>query len=179
MIERCLAKEPEKRYFSTRDLLRDLTAIRDRLSDLNANRRDTRPSNLPVPTTAFVGRDKELAAVKQLLMRTDVRLVTVTGPGGIGKSRLAIEVARDLAEQFAAGVYFVPLSAITDPELIILAIAQTLGLRETSGDGPMDTLKECLRNSSGSATLLLIDNFEHLVEAAPLLAEVLALAPKS
>jgi predicted ATPase/serine/threonine protein kinase len=177
VIERCLAKEPEKRYFSTRDLLRDLTAIRDRLSDLNANRSDSRPSNLPVPTTAFVGRDKELAAVKQLLSRPDVRLVTVTGPGGIGKSRLAIEVARDLAEQFASGVYFAPLAAITDRGLIILTIAQTLGLRETGGEAPMDTLKERLRNASGSATLLLIDNFEHLVEAAPLLAEVLALAP--
>ena len=177
VIERCLAKEPQKRYFSTRDLLRDLTAIRDRVSDLTANRGDIRPGNLPVPTTAFVGRDKELAALKQLLSRPDVRLVTVTGPGGIGKSRLAIEVARDLAEQFASGVYFVPLSAITDPGLIILTIAQTLGLRETGGEAPMDTLKERLRNSSGSATLLLIDNFEHLVEAAPLLAEVLALAP--
>ncbi len=177
VIERCLAKEPENRYFSTRDLLRDLTAIRDRLSDLNANRGNTRPSNLPVPTTAFVGRDKELAAVKQMLSRPDVRLVTITGPGGIGKSRLAIEVARDLAERFPSGVYFVPLSAITDPGLIILTIAQTLGLRETGGEAPMNSLKERLRNSSGSATLLLIDNFEHLVEAAPLLAEVLALAP--
>jgi predicted ATPase len=177
VIERCLAKEPEKRYFSTRDLLRDLTAIRDRLSDLNANRRDTRPSNLPVPTTAFVGRDKELAALKQLLSRADVRLVTVTGPGGIGKSRLAIEAARDLADQFASGAYFVPLSAITDPGLIISTIAQTLGVHETGGEAPMDTLKERLRNSSRSATLLLIDNFEHLVEAAPLLAEVLAQAP--
>jgi predicted ATPase/serine/threonine protein kinase len=177
VIERCLAKEPEKRYFSTRDLLRDLTAIRDRLSDLNANRRDTRPSNLPVPTTAFVGRDKELAAAQELLSRPDVRLVTVTGPGGIGKSRLAIEVARHLTEQFAGGVYFVPLSAITDPGLIILTIAQTLGLRETSGEAPLDALRERLRNSSGSMTLLLIDNFEHLVEAAPLLAEVLTLAP--
>jgi len=177
VIERCLAKEPQKRYFSTRDLLRDLTAIRDRLSDLNANRWDTRPSNLPVPTTAFVGRDKELAAVNELLSRPDVRLVTVTGPAGIGKSRLAIEVARALAEQFAEGVYFVPLSAITDPGLIILTIAQTLGLRETCREAPMDALKERLRNSAKSATLLLIDNFEHLVEAAPLLAEVLALAP--
>jgi predicted ATPase/predicted Ser/Thr protein kinase len=177
VIERCLAKEPEKRYFSTRDLLRDLTAIRDRLSDLQSNRQDTRPSNLPVPTTAFVGRDKELAAVQQLLLRPDVRLVTVTGPGGIGKSRLAIEVARDLAGQFASGVYFVPLAAVSDPGLIVLAIAQTLGLRQTGGQAPMDALKEYFHNSSGSPTLVLIDNFEHLVEAAPLLAELLALAP--
>jgi len=177
VIERCLAKEPAKRYFSTRDLLRDLTAIRDRLSDLHSNRQDARPSNLPVPTTAFVGRDKELAALKQLLLRPDVRLVTVTGPGGIGKSRLAIEVARDLAAHFASGVYFVPLAAVSDPNLIILAIAQTLGLRETSGHAPMDTLKDYFCNSSSSPILLLIDNFEHLVVAAPLLTELLALAP--
>jgi predicted ATPase len=177
VIERCLAKEPAKRYFSTRDLLRDLTAIRDRLSDLHSNRQDTRPSNLPVPTTAFVGRDKELAALKPLLLRPDVRLVTVTGPGGIGKSRLAIEVARDLAAHFASGVYFVPLAAVTDPNLIILAIAQTLGLRETSGHAPIDTLKDYFCNSSSSPILLLIDNFEHLVVAAPLLTELLALAP--
>jgi len=81
VIERCLAKVPENRYFSTRDLVRDLIAIRDRLSDLRFKHSEIRPSNLPVPSTAFVGRDKELAAVKQLLLRRDVRLVTVTGPG--------------------------------------------------------------------------------------------------
>src|SRR5208282_325813 len=177
VIERCLAKEPEKRYFSTRDLLRDLITIRDRLSDLHSRRQDTRPSNLPVPTTAFVGRDKELAGVKQLLLRPEVRLVTVTGPGGIGKSRLAIEVARELAEQFGSGVYFVPLAAVSDSGLILLAIAQTLGLRETGGQAPIEALKEHFHSSTGSPTLLLIDNFEHLVEAAPVLAGLLALAP--
>jgi predicted ATPase len=176
IIERCLAKEPEKRYFSTRDLLRDLIAIRDRLSDLHTRRQDARPSNLPVATTAFVGRDKELAAVKALLLRPDVRLVTVTGPGGIGKSRLAIEGARDLADHFAAAMYFVPLAAISDASQIILSIAQTVGVSEASGQAPMDTLREYLSNSSGSPTLLVIDNFEHLVEAAPLLTELLGLA---
>ena len=176
IIERCLAKEPEKRYFSTRDLLRDLIAIRDRLSDLHTRRQDARPSNLPVAPTAFVGRDKELAAVKALLLRPDVRLVTVTGPGGIGKSRLAIEGARDLADHFAAAMYFVPLAAISDASQIILSIAQTVGVSEASGQAPMDTLREYLSNSSGSPTLLVIDNFEHLVEAAPLLTELLGLA---
>ena len=176
IIERCLAKEPEKRYFSTRDLLRDLIAIRDRLTDLHARRQDARPSNLPVAATAFVGRDKELAALKALLLRPEVRLVTVTGPGGIGKSRLAIEGARDLADDFAAGMYFVPLAAISDASQIILSIAQTVGVSEASGQVPMERLKEYFGNSSGSATLLVIDNFEHLVEAAPLLTELLGLA---
>ncbi len=177
VVERCLAKEPEKRYFSTRDLLRDLTAIQDRLADLQSRRLEARPSNLPVSTTAFVGRSRELAAVKQLLLRPDVRLVTITGPGGIGKSRLAIEVARDAAMHFVSGPYFVPLAAVTDSRLIILAIAQTLGLRESSGQSPFDTLKEYLRGASASPILLVIDNFEHVLESAPILTELLALAP--
>lgn len=177
VIERCLAKEPENRYFSTRDLVRDLTAIRDRLSDLRLKHPEIRPSNLPVPITAFIGRDKELAAVRQLLLQRGVRLVTVTGPGGIGKSRLAIEVAREMAEHFTCGVYFVPLSAVTDPGLITLAITQTLGVRETGGQQPFEALKEYLRNFISAPLLLLIDNFEHIMAAAPMLAELLTLAP--
>ncbi len=177
VVERCLAKEPEKRYFSTLDLVRDLTAIRDRLSDLQSRRPESRTYNLPVLTTAFIGREKELAAVRQLLLRDDVRLVTVTGPGGIGKSRLAIEVARDVADHFSSGACLVPLAAVTDPHSIALVIAQTLGLRETPGVPPLETLTEYFRNLPESPFLLLIDNFEHVVSAAPTLAELLALAP--
>ncbi len=177
VVERCLAKVPEKRYFSTRDLARDLAAIRDRLSDLQIRRPEARPTNLPVPVTAFVGRDKELVAAKELLLRPDVRLATVTGPGGIGKSRLAIQVARDLMQDFPSGVYFVPLAAVSDPDLIGLVIAQTLGIREPGGQSPFEALKEYLRNSLSVPMLLVIDNFEHLVAAAPKLAELLALTP--
>jgi predicted ATPase len=177
VVERCLAKEPEKRYFSTRDLARDLHAIRDRLSDLQVTRPIKSQSNLPVPITVFVGRDKELATVKELLLRPEVRLVTVTGPGGIGKSRLAIEVARNAAEHFPGGVYFVPLATLSDPGAIVFAIAQTLGLRETAGQLTFDALKEYLQNSLSVPMLLLIDNFEHLLEAAPAVAELLTLAP--
>jgi len=177
VVERCLAKEPEKRYFSTRDLARDLAAIRDRLSDLELKRPETRPNNLPVPGSALVGRDKELAVAKGLLLRRDVRLVTVTGPGGIGKSRLALEVARDMVEHFPSGVYFVPLGAVSDPSLITFGIAQTLGVRETGGQPLLETLKEHLQNSLSAPMLLLIDNFEHMITAAPMLAELLSLAP--
>ena len=176
VVERCLAKEPEKRYFSTRDLLRDLTAIRDRLSDLQFKRRESRPSNLPVFSTALVGRAKELAALQQLLLRPEARLVTVTGPGGIGKSRLAVGAARDAAENFAAGVYFVPLAAVHDLGLVTVAIAQTLGLRESGGLSLHETLKEYLRNLA-APQLVVVDNFEHLVAAAPILSELLALGP--
>src|SRR5206468_5218825 len=83
-----------------------------------------RPTNLPVQRTGFVGREKEVAAAKALLLRQDVRLVTVTGPGGIGKTRLAVQVASGLVERFPGGTHFVPLSSISDPGLIASVIVQ-------------------------------------------------------
>jgi predicted ATPase len=177
VVERCLAKEPDKRYFSTLDLARDLIAIRDRVSDLQPNRAEARANNLPAPGSAFVGRDKEIEDVKALLLRDDVRLVTATGPGGIGKSRLALEVARGVSEAFPGGVYFVPLAAVQDPGLLAFAIIRALRIKETANQSPLETLQEYLRNSVTAPTLLLIDNFEHMVEAAPALAELLTLAP--
>jgi predicted ATPase len=174
VIERCLAKEPEKRYFSTRDLVRDLIAIRDRLFDLESSLQRNRPSHLPEPSTDFIGRGREVDAVRQLLLRQDVRLVTITGPGGIGKSRLAIEVARSMIDFFAGGAYFVPLAAVSDPVAVIPSIAQAIRLPEKRGLAPMENLKEYLSNSSGAPILLLIDNFEHVISSAPLLAELLA-----
>jgi predicted ATPase len=177
VVERCLAKEPEKRYFSTRDLLRDLVAIRDRLTDLQPRPAETRPSNLPAPSALLIGREKELAAAKQLLLRRDVRLITVTGPGGIGKSHFATEAAREMVDDFPLGIYFVPLAAVNDANLVPSLIAQTLGVRESGGQTPVDSLRDYLRSSVCGPMLLLIDNFEHLLAAAPLLSELLALAP--
>src|SRR6266436_1930192 len=138
---------------------------------------EPRASNLPVSRTGFVGREKETAAAGELLLRPDVRLVTVTGPGGIGKTRLAVEVASTLSEKFPGGAYFVSLSPLSDPGLIAAVIAQTLGIRGTGSQSPLEVLKESLRDSLGIPMLLLLDNFEHLLPAAPTVAELLVMGP--
>ena len=177
VIERCLAKEPENRYVSTRDLARELAAIRDRFSENAIRQAEARPTNLPVQQTGFVGREKEVAAAKELLLRQGVRLVTVTGPGGIGKTRLATQVARGLVEHFPGGTHFVPLSALSDPDLVASVIAQALGIREAGGQSPLEILKRNLQDSLRAPVLLLLDNFEHLVRAVPTVAEILAAGP--
>ena len=175
VIERCLAREPEKRYMSTRDLARDLAAVRDNLSGLQLKPLKTRPSNLPSQRTGLIGRDLEAAAAKELLRRPNMKLVTITGPAGIGKTRLALQLAGEMAQDFPGGVYFVPLAAISDPALIVSVIGQTLGIRESGGQPPLETLKEFLQNPLCTPMLLVLDNFEHLVSAASMLAELLAI----
>ncbi len=172
-IERCLAKEPDKRYVSTRELARELCAIRDRFSEKPQKQIEARPSNLPVQQTGFVGREKEIAALQQSLLSRNVRLITVTGPGGIGKTRLSVQVASLLAEHFAEGIYFVSLSLLSDPNLLGSAIAQALGIRENKGQSALEALREHFTGGMRGPSLLILDNFEHLVEAAPLVAELL------
>jgi predicted ATPase len=176
-IERCLAKDPEKRYVSTRDLARELAAIRDRFSEKPARQAEPHGTNIPVQRTAFVGREKEIAAAKELLLAKDVRLLTITGPGGIGKTRLGVEIATGLLGNFPGGVHFVPLSPLRDPALIAPVIVQTLGIREAGGQSPLELLKKHFQDASHAPALFLLDNFEHLIEAAPIVADLLAIAP--
>jgi predicted ATPase len=136
-----------------------------------------RPANLPVQRTGFVGREKEVAAAQELLLRQDVRMVTVTGPGGIGKTRLAGQVASGMVEHFPGGIHFVPLASLNDPGLIASVIVQTLGIREAGGQSPLEILKANLQDSLCAPMLLLLDNFEHLVPAAPTVAELLVAGP--
>jgi predicted ATPase len=176
-IDRCLAKEPDKRYATTRDLARELATIRDRFSEKPAKKVELRPSHIPAQRTGFVGRQSEVAAAKELLLRPEVRLLTVTGPGGIGKTRLAVEMAGGLVDRFPGGIHFVPLSPLSDPALIVPVIVQTLGIREGGGQSPLEILKKNLQESAGAPILLLLDNFEHLAQAAPVVADLLAMAP--
>ena len=176
-IERCLAKEPDKRYVSTRELARELEAIRERFLEKPFKQIETRPTNLPAQRTGFVGREKEVAAAKELLLRQDVRLVTVTGPGGIGKTRLAVQVASGLVEHFPGGTHFVPLSSLSDPGLIPSVIVQSMGIREAGGQSPLQILHENLQDPSRAPILLLLDNFEHLIQAAPMVAGLLGMGP--
>jgi len=135
--------------------------------------RDTR-HNLPIPPTAFVGRENEVAEIRELLLRPEVRLLTLTGPGGTGKTRVGLEVSRSMLEQFPQGVYFVDLAAIREPTLVPATTAHTIGLREGGGRPPLEKLKDYLADQN---LLLLFDNFEQIVEAAPVVAELLASAP--
>jgi len=139
---------------------------------------ETASSALPVQRTGFLGREKEVAAAEQLLLRPDVSLVTITGPGGIGKTRLAVQLASRLAEHFSGGTYFVSLSSLSDPGLLASVIVQALGIREAGTQSPMEILKANLRRSGHSPKLLLLDNFEHLVGAVPTLVELLSVTSR-
>src|SRR6266550_3126828 len=177
VIERCLAKDPKQRYTSTRDLVRDLATIRDRLSEAPSRHSPPRSSNLPAQRTVLIGRDQEVEAVKELLLRDDVHVVTLTGPGGIGKTRLGLQVAEEVAQSFPSGVFFVPLAAVSDPVLVPSIIAQALGMRETGRQVTIESLKEYLQDLRTNL-LLLFDNFEHLLAAARAAAELLTITPK-
>lgn len=125
-------------------------------------------NNLPIQLTSFIGREKELDELKGLLQNT--RLITLTGPGGSGKTRLAIQIASQTIEQFRNGAFFVALAPVTDPKLVASTIAQPLGIKENAGRSMVDNLKDYLQRKS---LLLVLDNFEQVISAAPLVTELL------
>jgi predicted ATPase len=120
-------------------------------------------SNLPVPPTAFLGRDREVAEVADLLTQAGARLLTLTGPGGTGKTRLAMQAAAEASESFPDGVWWVPLAPVRDSQLALFSVAQTLGVKEQPGSELADTLAAEL---AGKRSLLLLDNLEHLLPDA-------------
>ena len=132
------------------------------------------PNNMPAPRTPLIGRAAEEAAVVGLVRRVDLRVVTLSGSAGVGKTRLSLQVATALRGDFADGVVFVPLAVVTDPRLVVSAIAQELSVQE-AGDRPLlESLVACLRDKN---MLLLLDNFEQVIGAAPLVADLLIACP--
>jgi predicted ATPase/class 3 adenylate cyclase len=136
---------------------------------------DAIPNNLPAQVTSFVGREEELARALELL--ETARVLTLTGPGGTGKTRLALQVAAEVSDQFEDGVYFVDLSPVTEVEVVPSAILHAIGLAASAkGQSPEERLLEQLR---GMNLLAVLDNFEHLLPAAPLVAALAAAVPRS
>jgi len=171
-----------KRYASTFKVLQ--TTEVELLYDENQSNSDSfsiqkakKPKhNLPAQPTPFIGRQAEVTTVKDLLMRNpqEVRLVTLTGPGGTGKTRLALQIASELADRYIDGVHFIDLAPIREPEAVPAAIARTVGLRETSDRPLIEEIKTQLRDRT---MLLLLDNFEQVTAAAPMMGELLKDCP--
>jgi predicted ATPase/DNA-binding winged helix-turn-helix (wHTH) protein len=128
---------------------------------------------LPVARTPLVGRERELEAVQQLLRDPAVRLVTLTGAGGSGKTRLGLELCHKLLGVFGSNVFFVALGSISDPAMVPAAIAETVGIRETGGRPVLALLKDYLRDLEASNVLLLLDNMEHILAASPIVVELI------
>jgi predicted ATPase/class 3 adenylate cyclase/DNA-binding XRE family transcriptional regulator len=136
---------------------------------------DTYPNNLPIQPTTFIGREKAVTTLCDLARRPEVRLLTLTGPGGVGKTRLSLQVAAELSELFVDGVFVVPLAPVSDPEQVVPAIAQTLSIGEV-GDQPLLALvKSVLKEKH---ILLLLDNFEQVSDAALQIADLLSACSK-
>jgi predicted ATPase len=129
---------------------------------------------LPALLTSLLGREPETAALRQLLSR-EVRLITITGPGGVGKTSLALHIAHAVQDSFAGGVFFISLAPISDPTLIVPTISHALRLPESPDQLLFDSLKEHLQ---ARHVLLLLDNFEQIVTAAPLLTELLSVCAR-
>ncbi len=151
-------------------VIADLPADFPPLKSLNVH-----AHNLPAERAPLVGREREIAAVLDLLRQPQTRMVTLTGPGGTGKTRLALHVAAEVSDRCADGVYFVPLAPVTDPQRVPAAIAQALELKEVASQEPIATLEAFLRDKQ---MLLVLDNFEQVVPAAPLVGRLLGAAPR-
>lgn len=136
---------------------------------------EARPNNLPLQPTPLVGREREVSEIAERLRSEEVRLLTLTGPGGIGKTRLALQVGADLLEEFEGGVFFVFLATITDPKLVPSAIAGFLGIKESAGRSLEENLEAYLREKE---LLLILDNLEQILEGTPLVGKLLGGCPR-
>jgi predicted ATPase/tRNA A-37 threonylcarbamoyl transferase component Bud32 len=170
VVERCLRKDPATRFTSTRELRDELLAITNAMQTGSQPVHRTR--SLPRGDFPLLGREAELEKIRAMFIEDGVRLVTLTGPGGSGKTRLALTAAEQLLDWFGGRVFFVPLASVTERDLVGAAIAQVLGTGDPSRE-PLPAVIASLR-STEARTLLVIDNFEQVIEAASDLAELIA-----
>jgi predicted ATPase/tRNA A-37 threonylcarbamoyl transferase component Bud32 len=183
ILRKCLEKDRERRYQTPSDLAIDLENLcrelgRPAATAIGAPAAAPAPGaapgtpSLPTTRTPLVGRDGERMAARTLLLQPDVRLVTFTGAGGTGKTRLALQVASDLCEAFEGRVHFVTLGAVSDPDLVVPTVAQALGVREVGNRSPMDAVTDAIA-SSQKPLLVVLDNFEQVINAAPIVSDLL------
>ncbi len=132
---------------------------------------DRRPNNLPVQATTLIGRERDVAALLDMIRSPGRRLITVKGPGGIGKTRLALQVAAELVDEFADGVFFIPLASVDMPAEVPQRLSDCLGVPERMGASPVANLSNALRDKR---VLLVLDTFEHLLPAGKVVADLLA-----